>query len=63
MINIFEYHFIVTKGNMYRNDLTAKNYLIKAKSDRGAWIIITALAHDDLNRNEHIEKIELIEVE
>lgn len=48
---------------MYRNDLKAKNYLIKAKSDRGAWIIATSLAHDDLIRNEHIEKIELIEVE
>ena len=48
---------------MYRNDLTAKNYIIKAKSDRGAWIIASSLAHDDINRNEHIEKIELIEVE
>jgi hypothetical protein len=63
VINIFEYHFIITKGNIYRNDLTAKNYLIKAKSDRDAWIIATSLAHDDLNRNEHIEKIKLIEVE
>ena len=48
---------------MYRNDLSAKNYIIKAKSDRGAWIIATSLAHDDINRNEHIEKIELIEVD
>lgn len=48
---------------MYQNDLTAKNYVIKAKTDRGAWIIVTSLAHDDINRDEHLEKIELIEVE
>ena len=63
MINILDYHFIVTYGNMYTNDLTAKNYTIEAKSDFGAWIVVTSIAYQDITGREHIEKIELIEVE
>ncbi len=63
MININEYHFIVTICDMIENDRKAKKYIIHSDKDYGAWARCIAQSLRDLKGHESLYKIELIEVE
>lgn len=63
MINIKEYHFIVTVSDFFTLD--KRSFNLTEISDRwmGGWMMALLEAKDHLHEHETLEKIELIEVE
>lgn len=62
MRNISVFKFIVTVSDIF---MCKRSFNIKARSDRyiGAWLLAVTQAKDLLEKDETIDKIELIEVE
>jgi hypothetical protein len=63
VINIKEYHFIVTVIDFFT--LEKRSFNLTEICDRwiGAWVMVLLEAKEHLKEHESLEKIELIEVE